>query len=89
MMKELLKPLNSSDPLTGDDSDSGSNGALGDFAAESLGQALSAHGGLGIADRIVHDLSHGHNSQAGHSSTRQGNNSSPAAVTAKVHGDTG
>jgi peptidoglycan hydrolase FlgJ len=59
MMKELLKPM-TSDRLVGgedeDDSDVGSGGALGEFASEALGQALSQQGGLGIADRIVRDL---------------------------------
>jgi Rod binding domain-containing protein len=60
MMKELLKPLNSSTGLLGsdDDADTGSNGALGEFATESLGQALSNQGGLGISHRIVQDLTH-------------------------------
>jgi Rod binding domain-containing protein len=59
MMKELLKPLSSSAGLTGndDDSDSGSNEALGEFATEALGQALSNHGGLGLSHRIIEDLS--------------------------------
>jgi Rod binding domain-containing protein len=60
MMKELLKPMTSGDPLTGDENDSGSgsNGALSEFAAEALGQALSRSGGFGIANRIVNELSH-------------------------------
>lgn len=62
MMKELLKPMTSGDSLTGaeDDTDSGmgSGGALGEFASEALGQALSLRGGFGIADRIVGALSH-------------------------------
>ena len=62
MMKELLKPMTAGDPLTGtdDDADSGdgSNGALGEFASEALGQSLSEHGGLGIANRIIQELSH-------------------------------
>lgn len=67
MMKELLKPMTGSDPLTGEDSESssgslgdssGSSGALGEFAAEALGRAMSEGGGFGIANRIVADLSH-------------------------------
>jgi Rod binding domain-containing protein len=64
MMNELLKPMTHEDSLTGDDEDtgldsgSGSNSALGDFATEALGQALSRQGGFGIASRIVKDLSH-------------------------------
>lgn len=59
MMKELLKPMNSSDGLTGeqDDAGTGSNSALGDFASEALGRALSEQGGLGIANSIMHSLS--------------------------------
>ena len=58
-MKELMRPITASDPLTGGDdaTDSGSNGALGDFATEALGRALSDRGGLGIAKTIVHELS--------------------------------
>jgi Rod binding domain-containing protein len=58
MMKELLKPMTSNDALTGsdDDSDSGSNGALGEFASEALGRALSDRGGFGIANQIVREI---------------------------------
>jgi Rod binding domain-containing protein len=60
MMKELIKPLNQSDALTGtesdNDDDSGSNGALGEFASEALGRALSEGGGFGIASSIVKQL---------------------------------
>jgi hypothetical protein len=60
MMKELLKPLTEGDGLTGGeaDSDSGSAGALGGFASEALGMAVSEHGGLGVARSILHSLSH-------------------------------
>lgn len=59
MMKELLKPLNSGTSITGeeDDSDSGSNGALAEYAQEALGRAMSDHGGLGIAHQIIQHLS--------------------------------
>lgn len=57
-MKELLKPLNAGGAWGDEDDDSGSTGALGDFAAEALGQALSRQGGLGIANGIVSRLSH-------------------------------
>lgn len=61
MMKELLKPMTNGDALAGadDDTDSGggSGGALGEFATETLGQALSQQGGFGIANRIVRELS--------------------------------
>jgi Rod binding domain-containing protein len=61
MMKELLKPMTGQNALTGEETetggDAGAGGALGEFASEALGQAISRHGGFGIADRIVHDLS--------------------------------
>jgi Rod binding domain-containing protein len=78
MMKELLKPLTEDDSLTGDDDDSvsGSGGALGEFAAEALGRALSDRGGLGIANRIVGELS------------QESNKNGAGIVTAKVHGNT-
>ncbi len=82
MMKELMKPMTASDPLTGDESGdddnstSGSNGAMGEYATEALGRALSEHGGLGIANTIVQKLSHpGH----AHATTM---------VTARAHGNT-
>ncbi len=70
MMKELMKPMTGGDALTGaedDDSDSGagSGGALGEFASEALGQALSERGGFGIADRIVRELSPSGNRHGG------------------------
>lgn len=58
LMKELLKPLNAGGGWSGEDEDSGSAGALGDFASEALGQALSRQGGFGIADKIIGRLSH-------------------------------
>lgn len=85
MMKELLKPMTGSDPLTGEDSDSlsdslgdssGSGGALGEFAAEALGQALSESGGFGIANRIVADLTSG------------GHKVAATPVTREIHRDT-
>ena len=58
LMTELLKPLQESDGLTGEDSDSGmgSEGALSGFASESLARAISERGGFGIADRILHQF---------------------------------
>jgi Rod binding domain-containing protein len=59
LMAELLKPLQQTDGLTGEDSDgggAGSGGALGDFASESLARAISERGGFGIADRILRQL---------------------------------
>ena len=80
MMKELLKPLTSNGLLTGasDDPDAGmgAGGALGEFASEALGQALSLRGGFGVADRIIHTLS------------ASGNQHRATAVTQNPHGNT-
>lgn len=56
MIKELLTPMTGKDPLF-NDNDGEDAGILGQFASESLAGALSAGGGLGLADRIVHALS--------------------------------
>lgn len=56
LMGELLKPMQQTDGLTGDDEDSGSESALTGFATESLAQVISERGGLGIADRVLHEL---------------------------------
>jgi Rod binding domain-containing protein len=66
LMKELMAPLTQSASVPGvgngagdeDDQESGSTGALGEFAAEALGQALSAAGGFGIANRILGEIGH-------------------------------
>lgn len=78
MMKELLKSMTGKEALTGEDDggDANANGALGEFASEALGQALSQRGGFGIADRIVRDLSH---------SGKQGET---GKVTGNLHGNT-
>jgi Rod binding domain-containing protein len=84
MMKELLKPMtghmNGSDALIGESEDSGgdsgSNAVLGEFASEALGRALSQHGGFGMADSIIHDLS------------RSGTQHGTGKVTGNPHGDT-
>jgi Rod binding domain-containing protein len=73
MMKELMKPMTSSNSLTGEDDDSGSGSALGEYASEALGRALSEQGGFGIANRIVKDLSH------------TGNQKGTVPVTGNVH----
>jgi Rod binding domain-containing protein len=68
MMKELMKPMTRGSSLTGadddSDNDSGSGGALGEYASEALGRALSERGGFGIATRIINDLSHSGNLSA-------------------------
>lgn len=56
LVNELLKPMTHA-LGTDEDSDSGSGGALADFATEALGKALSQNGGLGIADTIIRNLS--------------------------------
>jgi Rod binding domain-containing protein len=80
-MKELLKPMTGKDGLTGEDEDTagdaGSNGALGDFASQALGQALSQQGGFGIAKSILQNLSH------------SGNKAGSGKVTGNLHGNTG
>lgn len=80
MMKELIKPMNQGSSLTGDDEDadsgSGSGGALGEFASEALGRALSEGGGFGIAKQIVKDLSH------------SGTQTTARPVTGNLHGNT-
>ena len=76
MMKELLKPLTTGDGLTGSDEGSGSTGALGEYAGEALGRALSEAGGFGIATRILGQVSH------------SGNQPTVAPVTANLHVDT-
>jgi Rod binding domain-containing protein len=57
MMKELLKPMTGAASIDGEASESGSGGALADFATEALGQSLSRAGGLGIATSILRSLS--------------------------------
>ncbi len=80
MMKELLKPMTGKDALTGEDEDEGgdahASGALGEFASEALGQALSRQGGFGIANRIMHELSH------------SGKQSETGKVTGNLHTNT-
>jgi len=78
MMKELLKPMTNADSLTGEDEgeDQGSGAALGEFASEALGMALSERGGFGVANSIVRDLS------------RTGNRSRAPGVTGIPPADT-
>jgi len=76
MMKELMGPMTGGSSLTGEDDESGSGGALGEFASEALGRALSEQGGFGIASRIVQNLSH------------TGNQGGTTPVTGKGHNNT-
>ncbi len=71
MMRELLAPLEHGHDLVGEEEDgTGSSDALGSFAGEALGKAISEHGGLGIAKSILHKLT----SESNHS----GNSPVPA-----------
>jgi Rod binding domain-containing protein len=78
MMQELLKPMTTGNGLDGEDNDtaSGSGGALGAFASEALGRGLSEHGGFGIANSIVREL------------TPKSNTSVVAQVTGNMRGNT-
>jgi len=54
LMKELTAPLVKRDCLAEEsDQEEGSSGALGEFAANALAQALSRDGGLGIAEQVL------------------------------------
>ncbi|MDR3723816.1 MAG: hypothetical protein P4K83_04930 [Terracidiphilus sp.] len=77
MLKDLLKPL-TSEATGGDDDDSGSGSgsALGEYASEALGRALSQQGGFGLATRIQNDLS------------RSGNAAQSGKVITKPHDNT-
>jgi Rod binding domain-containing protein len=65
MMKEMLKPMMSTNGLNGEEneSSSGSGGALGEFATEALGRGLSEAGGFGLASSIVRQLTPASNKQ--------------------------
>jgi Rod binding domain-containing protein len=77
MMQELLKPLTSGSGFDGEDGDaSGSNGTLGAIATEALGRGLSEHGGFGIANSIVRQL------------TQAGNHQVTTQVTGDLRGNT-
>jgi len=89
MVKQLLEPMTSGDALTGAEggdvdlgsgTGDGSTGALGEFASEALGKALSERGGFGIADRIVSELS-----RSGSSNSNRHEN---GKVTGNLHGNT-
>jgi Rod binding domain-containing protein len=74
MMKELMAPLVPGHGLAGDDEEAGSSSALGDFAGEALGKAISESGGFGIAKSIIRQLSH----QRGAAGNHSGNSPVPA-----------
>jgi Rod binding domain-containing protein len=78
MMKELMAPLEQGkDILGGNEEESGSNSALGSFAGEALGKAISEHGGFGIAKSIIAQLSHPANRVPLARSNHSGNASVP------------
>lgn len=62
LMQELLRPLQQ-DSLFAEGGSAGGDGAgqggaLMDFASEALGRAISEHGGLGIARKVLEHLEH-------------------------------
>lgn len=65
LLQELLKPM-ASDALAGDGDGEDAGGVLGEFAAEALGRGLSERGGLGIANRLVAQLSQTGNAPVGY-----------------------
>ena len=73
MMKELLGPLNRRSALF-EDGGGEDAGVLGEFASESLAGALSARGGLGIANRILDDLSRSGHFPESNAGNRKGAN---------------
>jgi len=74
MMKELLKPM--TEQFTGEDGEEtgalGSGSALGEFASDALGRALSQQGGFGIANKIIGSFSHSGTQQVTGTVTRLG-----------------
>ena len=58
MVRELMAPLASGgDSLEGGYDAEGSQSAITSFSGEALAKAISDHGGFGIANRILHQLS--------------------------------
>ena len=56
MMVELLKPLQQSSGIADKDSEGGSEGALISYSTQALGKAISEHGGIGIARKVLAQL---------------------------------
>jgi Rod binding domain-containing protein len=67
MMKELMAPLVPGHDLLSGEEGAGSSSALGDFAGEALGKAISESGGFGIAKSIIHQLSRQSGDASNHS----------------------
>ncbi len=93
LMQELMKPLTrggapgcengdgDGDADSDDDGGLGSAGALGEFASESMARAMSEHGGFGIANQIIAQLSRRSNAD----SSRLGNESEQGREIGKEH----
>jgi len=77
LMKELLKPLTAGSGLGASEDDTGSAGAMDEYAGEALGRGLSDRGGFGIADRMIAQLS------------QSGNRTASVPVTANRHSNNG
>ena len=73
MMKELMAPLAGGDSLEGGEDTASSESAITSFASEALGKAISEHGGFGIANRILHQLSAAGNQSGKPSVPKHGN----------------
>jgi len=57
MMGELLKPMQN-DPLFADNEESsGAAATIQGMATQALGQAMAAHGGIGIAAKVLRSVS--------------------------------
>lgn len=54
---QLMKEMLPSASWGGDEEADGGGGVLGQFASESLGRSISARGGLGVAERLIAELS--------------------------------
>jgi Rod binding domain-containing protein len=78
MMKELLSPLQPGKDSFEGDEDSGSSSALSSFAGEALGQAISTHGGFGVARQIIQQLTQPDSTTAQPPGNRIGNSGGTA-----------
>ena len=59
MLGELLKPLHFSGApgQDGEEAEGGANGTLASFGTEAVAKAIAAHGGFGIATKIIGQVS--------------------------------
>ena len=62
MLNEMMKPLHFGNGVDegGDESGEGAAGTIRGMGTETLSKALSAHGGLGIAQKIVAEVTREH-----------------------------